>query len=227
LLLLKRSVPKFFFSVSAYAIGRHRTFFQNLTPDNGPSCPGNEGRRHLGFHQGEKTMIRTHIVGVSALAAVAVAMLSASAPAQQKSLKDQLIGAWTHVSTKYKFPDGKTADTMGPNARGILILDASGEMAFINMKATLPKFASNDRTKGTPEENKAIVEGSYSYFGKYTINETDHSFTVHIDGSTFPNFDGADQKRVVTITGDELKYTNPVATIGAGVVVEATWRRAK
>ena len=55
----------------------------------------------------------------------------------------------------------------------------------------------------------------------------DKSFTVHIDGSTFPNFDGANQKRSFTLAGDELRYTNPVATIGQGVVVEAVWKRAK
>jgi Lipocalin-like domain len=172
-------------------------------------------------------MKRRNIVGLSMVAALGLALLPAGAVGQQKSLKDQLAGAWTHVSTKYKFPDGKTADTMGPNARGIMILDASGHMAFINMRASLPKFTANDRTKGTAEENKAIVNGSYAYFGTYTVNEADHSFTVHVEGSTFPNFDGIDQKRSITLAGDELRYTNPVATIGQGVVVEAVWKRAK
>jgi hypothetical protein len=31
-----------------------------------------------------------------------------------------------------------------------------------------------------------------------------------VEGSTFPNFDGADQKRSFTLAGDELRYTNPV-----------------
>ena len=100
-------------------------------------------------------------------------------------------------------------------------------MAFINMRASLAKFTANDRTKGTAEENKAIVEGSYAYLGTYTVNEADRSFTVHVEGSTFPNFDGMDQKRSFTLAGDELRYTNPVATVGQGVVVEAVWKRAK
>jgi hypothetical protein len=170
-------------------------------------------------------MNRRNVLSLSAVAALA--LVPGNAIAQQKSLKEQLVGAWTHVSTKYKFPDGKMSDTMGPNSRGIMILDPSGHMTFINMRASLPKFAAKDRTKGTPEENKAIVEGSFAYFGTYTVNEADHSFTVHVEGSTFPNFDGADQKRTVSLTGDELRYTNPVATVGQGVVVEAVWKRAK
>ena len=172
-------------------------------------------------------MNRRTVLSLSAIPALGLALLPGGAVGQQKSLKDQLAGAWTHVSTKYKFPDGKTADTMGPNARGIMILDVSGHMAFINMRASLAKFTANDRTKGTAEENKAIVEGSYAYFGTYTVNEADRSFTVHVEGSTFPNFDGMDQKRSFTLAGDELRYTNPVATVGQGVVVEAVWKRAK
>jgi hypothetical protein len=172
-------------------------------------------------------MNRRNIFSLSAIAAVGLALLPGSGFAQQKSLKDQLVGTWTFVSQKYKFPDGKTTDIFGPNAKGILMLEPGGGAAYVSMRTALPKFASNDRLKGTAEENKAVVEGSYAFFGTYTVNEPDHSFTVHVEGSTFPNFDGADQKRAFTLAGDELRYSNPVATIGQGAVVEAVWRRAK
>ena len=172
-------------------------------------------------------MYRRNILALSAVTALGLASLPGGAVGQQKSLKDQLVGTWTQVSTKYKFPDGTMVDTFGSNPRGILIFDASGRVAFIAMRGSLPKFAANDRTKGSPEENKAVVGGSFAYFGTYTVNEADHSFTVHVDGSTFPNFDGADQKRTFTLAGEELRYTNPVSTIGQGVIVEAVWKRAK
>ena len=172
-------------------------------------------------------MHRRNMLSISAITALGLALMPGNAVSQQKSLKDQLVGAWTLVSTKYKFPDGKTVDTFGPNPRGTMILDASGHMALTNMRTSLPKFAANDRTKGTPEENKAIVEGSFVVFGTYTVNEPDHTLITHVEGSTFPNFDGADQKRSFTLAGDELRYANPVASIGHGVVVEAVWKRAK
>jgi hypothetical protein len=172
-------------------------------------------------------MHRRNMLSISAITALGLALMPGNAVSQQKSLKDQLVGAWTLVSTKYKFPDGTTVDTFGPNPRGTMILDASGRMALINMRTSLPKFAANDRTKGTPEENKAIVEGSFVVFGTYTVNESDHTLITHVEGSTFPNFDGADQKRSFTLAGDELRYTNPVASIGQGVIVEAVWKRAK
>jgi hypothetical protein len=174
-------------------------------------------------------MNRRSVLSVSAIAVLGLALLPASAFSQQKSLKEQIVGTWTYASTKYKFPDGKTTDTFGPNAKGMLMFDAAGHVVFINMRSDLPKFASKDRTKGTSEENQAVVAGSFAYFGTYTLNEAERTFTVHYQGTTFPNFDGVDAKRTITaLTADELKYENPVATIAQGVVVvDAVWKRAK
>ena len=72
------------------------------------------------------------------------------------------------------------------------------------------------------------MTGSFAYFGTYTVNEGERTFTVHYEGTTFPNFDGIDAKRTITaLTADELKYENSVSTVGQGVVVEAVWKRAK
>jgi Lipocalin-like domain len=173
-------------------------------------------------------MNQRNLLSISAIAMFGLALLPASAFSQQNSLKEQIVGTWTHVSTKYKFPDGKTTDTFGPNAKGMMMLDAAGHVVFINMRSDLPKFASKDRTKGTPEENKAVVAGSFAYFGTYTINEAERTFTVHYEGTTFPNFEGVDAKRTITaLTADELKYANSVSTVGQGVVVEAVWKRVK
>src|SRR6266568_3065469 len=174
--------------------------------------------------QRRNPMNRRSVLSVSSIAFLGLSLLPSSTFSQQKSLKEQIVGTWTHVSTKYKFPDGKTTDTFGPNGKGMMMLDAAGHVAFINMRSDLPKFASKDRTKGTPEENKAVVAGSFAYFGTYTVNEAERTFTVHYGGTTFPNFDGIDAKRTITVlTADELKYENTVATVGQGVVVEAVW----
>ena len=75
------------------------------------------------------------------------------------------------------------------------------------MKSDLPKYASNNRTQGTPAEYKDTAEGNISYFGTYTVSGTD--LILHVEGSTFPNWIGTDQKRVnLSLTGDDLKATN-------------------
>jgi hypothetical protein len=53
----------------------------------------------------------------------------------------------------------------------------------------------------------------------------DKIITFKIETSTFPNWDGIEQKRPFTITGDELQYTVPAQSGGGtGTVV---WKRAK
>jgi hypothetical protein len=44
--------------------------------------------------------------------------------------------------------------------------------------------------------------------------------------STFPNWNGLDQKRLITsLTADELKCTNPAASVGG--TAELVWKRVK
>jgi len=103
---------------------------------------------------------------------------------------------------------------------------ADGHFSLVNTRADLPKFASNRRDQGTPEENKAVVQGSIAYFGTYSVNEGDKVITAQIEGSTFANLIGTDQKRLVTsLTADELKFINPAPSVGG--TLELVWKRAK
>ena len=157
-----------------------------------------------------------------------VSLPAGDAVAQQKSLKEQLVGTWKLVSSDNVRSDGGRVDNIGPNPKGILIYTSDGHFALVNTRSDLPKLASNSRDRGTPEEYKAVVQGSIAYFGTYTVNEADKVITAQIEGSTFPNaIGGPDQKRIITsLTADELKFTNPAATSRGGTL-ELVWKRAK
>ncbi|MGD0970788.1 MAG: lipocalin-like domain-containing protein [Desulfobaccales bacterium] len=147
--------------------------------------------------------------------------------AQEKAstLAQQIQGSWILVSI-YNEQDGKKIDLYGPNPRGSIILTPDGRFIYIIMRASLPKFAANNRMKGTAEENQAVIQGSHATFGKYTVaSNKEQTVNVHIEGSTFPNWDGQDQKRVMIVSGDELKITNPNATTGGTNYM--VWKRAK
>lgn len=144
---------------------------------------------------------------------------------QQKSLKEQLVGAWTYVSVDTIRPDGSRVPIYGPNPQGLVIFDGNNHYALVNARSDLPRFASNNRTSGTPEENKGIVQGSIAHFGRYTVNEADKTITFHIETSTFPNWNGVEQKRPFTLVGDQLRWATPGASSGG--TAEVVLKRAK
>jgi Lipocalin-like domain len=171
-------------------------------------------------------MNRRSVFSMSALMALAAALLPNSAVAQQKSIKDQLVGTWIFVSAQDVKPDGSTVDPWGPNPKGAAMYDANGRFTFMIMRSDLPKFASNNRAQATAEEGKAVAQGMVAYYGTYTVNEADKTVSYRIEGSSYPNLTGGEQKRIITsLTADELRYTNPATT--TGTKAEAVWRRAK
>ena len=171
-------------------------------------------------------MNQRHILCMSAVAALGLALLPGSAISQQKTIKEQLVGTWHNVSIILTRPDGTKINPFGEKAKGILIFTADGNSILFNTRSDMAKIASNNRLDVTPQEAQVAYRGSYAYFGTYTVNEADKSFTINVVGSTFPNEVGNNTKRVVTsITADELKFTN--AAGAGGGAVEANWRRAR
>jgi hypothetical protein len=141
-------------------------------------------------------------------------LMLSTGQAGAQSAKD-IVGTWSLVS----------ADAFGANPKGTVIFEANGRFAAMLMRADLAKYASNNRAQGTPAENKATVEGSIAYFGSYSVSGTD--VNLHIEGSTFPNWTGADQKRTnLVVTADELKWIQPTPSAG-GPVVPVVWKRVK
>jgi len=168
-----------------------------------------------------KTAKRTSTTLAIALGAAA---LASDATGQQKQ-GNELVGAWAIVSSDTVRPDGNRSPTFDRSPKGILILDPSGHYALELMRAELPKFASTNRTEGTPDENKAVVQGVLAHYGRYSINDADHSLTFHIEASSFPNWAGTEQKRPFTLSGDELRWKTAAASGGGSA--ELVWKRAK
>jgi len=170
-------------------------------------------------------MNRRSIFSLPAITALALAMVPTGAVSQQKSLKEQLVGTWTFVSSTAKLADG--SPLWGSNPKGQLSFDANGRYSSIIVRSDLAKYASNNRLQTSPAEDKATVQGAIGFFGTYTVNEADRSYTVRVDGSSYPNWNGTDRKQVVeSITADELKIVNPAPSIG-GPPTLLTYRRVK
>jgi hypothetical protein len=141
--------------------------------------------------------------------------------AQQKS---QLVGTWSVVSSSTKLADGSPA--WGSNPKGLLTFTDNGRFSSLIMRSDRPKFASKNRMQGTPDENKAAVQGLVASFGTYSVNEANKTYTLQYEGSSYPNLEGTEQTRPFTISGDELNVTNPSPTAG-GPPSQLVYKRAK
>ena len=133
----------------------------------------------------------------------------------------ELIGTWTLVSSVAQYGSVKV-DTFGANPSGTLVFGSDGRYALVFVRNDLPKIASKDRTLQTPHESRAIGQGVIAHFGTYTVAEADKVLVLQIERSTFPNWNGMEQRRAFSLTGDELTYTSPGST---GEATQVTMRR--
>lgn len=138
----------------------------------------------------------------------------------------QFVGTWTLVSIRYTRPDGSAIEPFGPNAKGMLTFDGM-RFATQVMAAHLPKFASNNRMVGTPKEYEAISHGVVAYFGTYDVQEPDHIVTLHIERSSFPNWEDTDQQRKFEFVGDELRYTAASSSANPAEAAQLVWKRTR
>jgi hypothetical protein len=148
-------------------------------------------------------------------AALVLALSVGSAHAQ--SLKQQIVGTWEFVVAEIIGGDGKKSFPFGETPKGVLIFTTEGRFAQIHAASDLPKIASGNRLTGTAEEYATINRRSLSLFGSYTVDEDRKTVTFHIASSTFPNFEGEAQTRIIDkLTADEFVNTNPNVAGGRG-----------
>src|SRR5438128_403055 len=120
-------------------------------------------------------MKRQNILSISGMTLLALAVLAGNADAQQKTLKEQLVGAWTLVSIEVTAKDGAKRQDFGANPKGILILDTSGRYAAVLGRPDRAKFkASDDIRKDTPAaEFGEAAKAFAANFGAWSVNEAD------------------------------------------------------
>lgn len=148
-----------------------------------------------------------------------------AAMAQEKSLKEQVLGTWTLVSWVQTLGDGSKRYRFGDNPKGIHMFSPNGQFTLIQMRSDLPKISSGDPLKPTPEEAEAIVRGVIAYYGTYTVDEASRTLIFKIAATTLVNQLGLEQKRTIEAIGpDEMRYVNSNAVGNLGRI-EAVWKR--
>jgi Lipocalin-like domain len=170
-------------------------------------------------------MKHLRVIGACVATTLGLFLHANSVFGQQPTLKAQLIGTWTLVSWQQTKADGSTFQQFGASPKGIAFFDAGGRYIIAVMRSDRAKYAIDNYAqiaRATAEENRATAQGIITYFGTYSVNG--RAIAIHVEASSFPNWNGTDQKRLFALSGDQLKLT---VRPPAGGRVDVLWRRAK
>ncbi|SRR4051812_5233036 len=154
--------------------------------------------------------------------ATLLALGSLAAQAQYGSPVN-VVGSWELVVNEQTTADGRKLHSFGNPPAGMLIFGTDGRFSIINARPGLPKFASNSRLDGTPEENKAIVSGTIALYGTYTHDEANKVVTLKVANSTWPGWIGTEQRRPYVVEGDTMTWT--VGAASGGGTAKVSWKK--
>ncbi|MDE2101779.1 MAG: lipocalin-like domain-containing protein [Patescibacteria group bacterium] len=138
-----------------------------------------------------------------------------------------LVGCWEYQAAYTLFPDGTTSYNFTPTPKGRFIILPNGRYSHIVMSPDLPKVASGQLKNLTDVEAQAIATNVLAHLGTWKADPAAGSFDVEIEWSSFPNFDGITQTRIITqLDLHTLSYENLQTTNGGDAKVIATLTRA-
>lgn len=160
-------------------------------------------------------------------ALLAAALLAAAAPFASESLAQlakkppapsltqSLVGTtWILTGNEMTDPKGQRRTlVMGKDIKGQMMLDGNGHYSYMVI-GDMPKLAK-DRVDTSSHEDKIISQSVLTHFGTYKIDDTERIITFKIERSSYPNQNGTEAKRAITLKGDQLILDNP-RRIGGG-----------
>lgn len=139
------------------------------------------------------------------------------------SARFPLAGTWTLQAADVLHPDGSRSSDYGAAPKGLLMIDGQGHYALQIFRAERAHFASGDKARGSPAEYQSAVMGSSTHYGTLELDAATHLLVFHIDGASFLNWEGQQQRRSFELHGDVLSYRVPPRPNGD--VPLSVWRR--
>ncbi|VWC70338.1 hypothetical protein BLA39750_00475 [Burkholderia lata] len=150
-------------------------------------------------------------------------LLAASMIPGDASAAPSLAGTWALVAADVQHPDGTVGRDYGADPKGLLLIDVRGNYSLQIFRSERPRFASNDKATGTPDEFRDAVLGSSTHYGTLTVDPAKHKLAFHIVNSSYPNWIGQTQTRSYQLKDGELSYRVPPRANGD--IPISVWRR--
>jgi hypothetical protein len=155
-----------------------------------------------------------------------LALASALSATVATAAEPALAGTWTLTAADRLKPDGARARDYGAHPKGRLIIDAQGRYSLQIFDGDRPRVASGDKRTATPEENAGAVLGSSTHYGTVAIDAAAHVLVFRIEGASFANWEGTEQRRKYVLTADSLSYQVPTPRPDGSIPI-SEWRRER
>ncbi|WP_165185373.1 lipocalin-like domain-containing protein [Caulobacter soli] len=153
---------------------------------------------------------------------LATTLLATAATAAEPSLA----GTWTLTAADRLKPDGTRARDYGQHPKGRMIIDGQGRYSLQIFDGDRPRIASGDKATATPAELAGAVIGSSTHYGTVAIDSAAHVLVFKIEGASFPNWDGTEQRRKYVLTTGSLSYQVPTPRPDGSIPI-SEWRRER
>ena len=154
--------------------------------------------------------------------ALAVALTGTAATAAEPALT----GTWTLAAADRLKPDGTRARDYGQHPKGRLIIDAQGRYSLQIFDGDRPRIASGDKATATPAELTGAVVGSSTHYGTVAVDKAANVLVFRIEGASFANWEGTEQRRKYALTTDTLSYQVPTPRPDGSIPI-SEWRRER
>jgi len=158
------------------------------------------------------------------IAPLLMAMAAFAAAGETQSLT--LEGTWVMTSAYEILADGTRTANYGEHPDGLLMIDKAGRYSLQIFRPMRARFASGDKTRGTPEEYREAVLGSSTHIGHVAVDPIKAQLIFRIDSASYPNWEGAQQVRDYTYRDGTLTYSVPASASGNGTIAYSVWRHA-
>lgn len=158
------------------------------------------------------------IIGVVLAVLVGMASARAAEPAASP-----LRGTWTLVAADKILASGERVRDYGEAPKGRLVVDAQGRYSLQIFKSERARFASDSKADASADEFRSAVLGSSTHYGTVAVDAERGVLTFRIEASSFPNWEGTEQRREYTLEGAVLSYKVPPRADGS--VPVSVWRR--
>jgi hypothetical protein len=139
--------------------------------------------------------VRSMALGVT----LGLACVATQAPAQEKSLKEAIIGPWLITAVFDEYQSGEKKDNWGGSVKGQIAFGRTGRFTQIIIGEPIASMKSDDPRK----PDAPIV----AYYGSYTVDEAGKKIIGKIEAASYSPRVNMETIMTVQGSGDKLTLT--------------------